>query len=104
MVGSVLKFLSEKGLRLFPRGEVNDEGVRGGVVGLGGVFSDHVGEDLGELVGEVVSCSRRGESDMHEGGAALLDKEYGWVLGLSEHGGGLGYLASCATDVECGGG
>ena len=104
MVGFVLEFLGEKGLRLLPRREVDDEGVCGRVVGLRGVFGDHVGEDLGELVGEVVSCSCGGEGDVHEGRATLLDKEYGWVCGLVEHGGGLGYLASCATDVECGGG
>jgi hypothetical protein len=94
VLGFVFEFLSEKGLGLLPWGEVNDEGVRGRVVGLRGVFGDHVGEDLGELVGEVVSCSCRGEGDVHEGRATLLDKEDGWIFGRSEHGGGLGYLAS----------
>ena len=56
MLGFVLKLLSEEGLGLLPWGKVNDEGVRDSVVGLRGVFDDGVGEHIGELVGEVVSC------------------------------------------------
>jgi hypothetical protein len=56
VLGFVLELLSEKGLGLLPWGQVYNEGVRGSVIGLRGVFGDGVGKQIGELVGEVVSC------------------------------------------------
>ena len=104
VLGSVLELLSEKGLGLLPWGKVNDEGVRGSVFGLRGVFDGDVGKQVGELVGEVIGCGCGGEGDVHEGWATLLDKEDGWIAGHFEHGRGNRYLASCAPDVKCDGG
>jgi hypothetical protein len=39
----IVESLGEEDLRLFPWGEVYDEGVRGGVVGLRGVFNGDAG-------------------------------------------------------------
>jgi hypothetical protein len=56
VLGFVLKLLSEEGLGLLPWGQVYNEGVRGSVIGLRGVFGGGVEKQFGELGGEVVSC------------------------------------------------
>jgi hypothetical protein len=56
VMGFALKLLGEEGFGSLPWGQVYDEGVRGRVFGLRGVFGSGVGEQVAELVGEVVSC------------------------------------------------